>query len=150
MSESEGMLGPAVTPAPASRTACAQGWRLLQLAGGLLALHGVIELLPLLGLFGPLQAPAPAFMRLFVFQELTRSPQAVAGVSAANGLLRIVAAVGVLSNRQWGWFLAVVMSAVTLGALTFYLPFGLGDAVLTGCALCALVIGRYGTTKIMG
>ncbi len=150
MSESEGTLGPGVTAAPASRAESVQGWRLLRLAGGLLALHGVIELLPLLGLFGPLRDPAPAFMRLFVFQELTRNPQAVAGVSAANGVLRLVASAGVLSNRQWGWFLAVVMSAVTLGALTFYLPFGLGDALLTGCVLCALVIGRYGTTKITG
>ncbi len=150
MSESEGTIGPGVTAAAASRTALGQAWRLLQFAGALLALHGLIELLPLLGLFGPLQDPAPAFMRQFIFQELTRNPQAVAGVSAADGLLRIVAAVGVLRNRQWGWFLAVVMSAVTLGALTFYLPFGVGDAVLTGCVLCALVIGRYGTAKIMG
>ena len=77
-------------------------------------------------------------------------PVALAGVGVILGLLRLLSAAGILTNRLWGWVLGLLVSLVTFSMLTFYLPAGMSDAVLSGLALVGQVLARFGNQKISG
>jgi hypothetical protein len=133
---------PAPVPSPSPR------WpvRLLTAGAVLLILHGAVELLPtLLIIF-----PAANQMPRFIFDELARNWQMTLGVSVVSGLLRVAAAVGILKNLHWGWMLGIILSVITFAMLTFYLPMGVMDAVLSGAVLIALLVGRYPQARISG
>ena len=62
--------------------------------------------------------------------------------------------VGPASRRAihgvWGFVLSLVMSSVTLVLMVFMLPAGIADGLLSGAALVLMLVGRYGTTPIIG
>jgi uncharacterized membrane protein (DUF2068 family) len=64
------------------------------------------------------------------------------------GAMRIIAAVGIFLSLMWGWALGVIISVVTFVIMTFYLPFGLFDGILSGIALISLLIGYFGNRPI--
>jgi hypothetical protein len=49
---------------------------------------------------------------------------------------------------KWGLALGILFSATTLASLTFYLPYGVMDALLSGIVLILLVVAHYGREKI--
>jgi uncharacterized membrane protein len=110
--------------------------RLLIIASALVLIHGIIEMLSILGLF----MPQPIH---FAFEELNQSWQATIVVGIVSGALRITAVVGIWKNRMWGWVLAILMSTITFSMLTLYLPAGATDAVLSGGALILLLAGKF-------
>ncbi len=83
-------------------------------------------------------------------QEIKANWQQAIIVGVIAGAVRIVAAVGIFRIRRWGVVLGMVQSAITLATFTFYLPFGVMDAVLSSIALVALVMVWWGKEKITG
>ncbi|MFF0909146.1 hypothetical protein ACFWZW_00470 [Microbacterium enclense] len=71
---------------------------------------------------------------------------ALSGVFAT---LRVVAAIGLLRNRMWGYASSLVIGCVTLVLMVFMLPAGIADGVLSGAALLLLLRVRYGTDPIV-
>jgi len=116
--------------------------RLLTVAGVLLLVHGLIEVMGLFAFFSPSNQPS------FIFEELTRNWQYAVWIGVISGFLRILAAIGIFVNRRWGWALGVLISATTFVSLTFYLPFGIMDAILSGAVLILLLVFNYGNAKI--
>ena len=114
---------------------------LLIVAGIALVIHGVIELLGLLSFF---TGEPPNF----IFPEIEANWQQAVIVGVIAGAVRIVAAVGIFRIMRWGVVLGMVQSVITLATLTFYLPFGVMDAVLSSIALVVLVMVWWGKEKI--
>jgi hypothetical protein len=128
------------------RIAVSNSERVMFIIGSiLLILHGIIELLPTLQLLSPTTNMAPSF----IFQEISDNWQMTIGVSIVSGLIRIIAAVGILKNLKWGWNLGVIISVITFTMLTFYLPMGIMDAIFSGSVLVILVIGQNKGEKII-
>jgi hypothetical protein len=119
--------------------------RLLGAGAIILILHGVMELLPSILWIFP-----SASMPTFIFNEIAENWQMILWVSLVAAALRMIAALGILRNLKWGWILGILISLVTFAMLTFYLPMGIVDAVLSGSVLVLLVIGRYQEEKILG
>ena len=117
---------------------------LLTVAGVVLLIHGLIEIAGLASLLLPTSQPPP-----FVFQELRQNWQLVTWIGVISGLLRILASIGIFTNRKWGLVLGVLMSLITFAMLTFYLPFGVMDALLAAIVLAVLVIFDYSDAKIV-
>lgn len=59
------------------------------------------------------------------------------------GIVRIIGAIGVLRNRLWGLYLAIVNCIVTMVLMIFMLPAGIADGVLATAALVLLLQGYY-------
>lgn len=117
--------------------------RFLTIAAVLLLVHGLIELMALFAFVSPTNQPS------FIFEELTRNWQYAVWIGVISGILRMLAAIGIFANRKWGLVLGVLISMTTLVSLTFYLPFGVMDALLAGAVLTLLLVFNYGTTKIV-
>ena len=116
--------------------------RLLNAAAALLALHGVLEVTALFAFVSPSYRPS------FVFEELSRNWVYAVWVGVIAGVVRIIAATGILAQRKWGWALAFVVSGTTLVTLTFYLPFGVMDAVLAWAVITLLIVSHYGGARL--
>nr|WP_276509194.1 DUF2127 domain-containing protein [Pseudoclavibacter chungangensis] len=71
-------------------------------------------------------------------------------MSGLFAALRIVASIGLLKNRMWGYALSVVNCVVTLVLMVFMLPAGIVDGLLSGTALVLLFVGRYGDAPVIG
>lgn len=80
------------------------------------------------------------------FDENLALMMALSGVFAT---LRVVAAIGLLRNRMWGYASSLVIGCVTLVLMVFLLPAGNADGVLSGAALMLLLRVRYGTDPIV-
>lgn len=117
--------------------------RLLTIAAILLLVHGLIELMGLFAFVSPTNQP------LFIFEELTRNWQYAVWIGVISGILRILAGIGIFANRKWGWALGGLVSLTTFVSLTFYLPFGVMDALLSGTVLTLLAVAHYGEAKIV-
>ena len=117
--------------------------RLLTVAGVLLLVHCLIEMMGIFAFFSPSNRPS------FIFEELTRNWQYAVWIGVIVGFLRILAAIAIFANRKWGWALGVLISATTFVSLTFYLPFGVMDAILSGAVLTLLLVFNYGSAKIV-
>ncbi|MGB9774888.1 MAG: hypothetical protein ACPL4I_12895 [Bacteroidota bacterium] len=113
------------------------------IAAAILLIHGFMEVVGVLSLFFPSYRPS------FVFEELRQSWQSAVWVGAICGSLRLLAAAGILANRKWGWVLGVTMSVITFAMLTFYLPFGIIDALLAAMVLALLLVSHYGGARIV-
>lgn len=113
----------------------------IRLAGFLLLIHGGIEVLGLLGFLG--------FPPTFAFAEISANWPVAIWIGVVSGVLRVLAAAGLFGNRRWGWMLGLLLCVITMASLTFYLPFGLMDSVLSGAVLALLVIARYENEKII-
>lgn len=70
-------------------------------------------------------------------------------MSGAFGALRTVGAIGLLRNRQWGYWLSVTNCVVTLTLMIFMLPAGIADGLLSGTALVLLLMARFGKAPIV-
>jgi hypothetical protein len=116
--------------------------KLLKVAGIVLVIHGVIELLAILSLVTGQPPP-------FVFQELKENWQYAILIGLVAGAIRIIAAVGVFKSMKWGLALGIAMSIITHSTLAFYLPYGIMDALLAGIVLVLLVMAYWGKEKMV-
>jgi len=117
---------------------------LLAISAAALGLHGLIEMASIT------LVVAPGFYHQeFAFEELSSQPAALAGIGVVFGLLRLLSAAGILSNRLWGWMLGTLISMATLAMLTLYLPAGMMDAIFSGVVLACLLVARYSGERIL-
>lgn len=63
-------------------------------------------------------------------------------MGAMYGILRGIAAIGLLRNRMWGLVLAVILCCITLTLMMFLVPAGIMDGVLAGISL-VLILMQY-------
>lgn len=63
-------------------------------------------------------------------------------MGAMYGILRVIAAIGLLRNRMWGLVLAVILCCITLTLMMFLVPAGIMDGVLAGISL-VLILMQY-------
>lgn len=63
-------------------------------------------------------------------------------MGAMYGILRVIAAIGLLRNRMWGLVLAVILCCITLTLMMFLAPAGIMDGVLAGISL-VLILMQY-------
>lgn len=63
-------------------------------------------------------------------------------MGAMYGILRVIAAIGLLRNRMWGLVLAVILCYITLTLMMFLVPAGIMDGVLAGISL-VLILMQY-------
>lgn len=113
----------------------------LTVASVILLIHGAIELL---GMLGILTGEAPPF----IFPEIRGHWQQAIFIGFVSGVIRVVAAVGVFRGMKWGITLGILFSAITFAGLTFYLPYGVMDALLSGIVLVLLVMAYWGKERI--
>jgi len=111
--------------------------RLLTFAAIFLIIHGIVELAALLAFV------SPSYQPFFIFEELSRNWKYAVWFGVISGCIRILAAAGILACRKWGAALAIVISMTTLFTLTFYLPFGLMDALLVWPVMILLIVYHY-------
>ncbi|MFJ6534656.1 hypothetical protein ACIQH5_00390 [Paenarthrobacter sp. NPDC091711] len=69
-------------------------------------------------------------------------------MSGVFGAMRIIGAVGLARNREWGFSLSLINCVVTLALMIFLLPAGIADGVLSGTALVLILLGRHGSSPI--
>jgi hypothetical protein len=112
--------------------------RCLVAAATLLLIHGLLETMALFAFI------SPSFRPSFIFEELSVNWAYSVWVGVIFGSVRMLAAGGILARRKWGWALGLVISGTTLVTLTFYLPFGIMDAVLAWGVMILLIVSHYG------
>ena len=113
-----------------------------RIAGILLALHGLMEIL---GLMFISSIPNT----LISFGGLTGSPleqnaQTVGMFGALWGVSRLIAAMGVWSLRKWAILLGIILSTVTIIAAIMIIPAGVGDTFFALPALILLLYAWFG------
>jgi hypothetical protein len=119
----------------------------LYIAAIALTIHGLIELAPML-LRGNRKSETAGGFPKFIFEPLQNNIKVTMLLGEVFGAMRIIAAVGIFLSLMWGWALGVIISVVTFVIMTFYLPFGLFDGILSGIALVSLLIGYFGNRPI--
>ena len=115
---------------------------LLKVAGIVLVIHGIIEFLAILSLVTGEVPP-------FIFPEIRENWQYAIFIGLVAGAIRIVAAVGIFKWMKWGVVLGMAFSAITLTSLTFYLPYGVMDEMMSGIVLVLLVMAYWGKEKMV-
>ncbi len=119
---------------------------LMIIHGGFMEIGGILAMIPAL-LFGTDKFDIGQFFefKLSYFQE---NLYMMMVMSAIYGVLRLIAAIGLLKNRMWGLALAVITSIITLTLMMFLLPAGIMDGILSGSVLVLILIQYYGDKKI--
>ena len=117
----------------------------LYVAAVTLAIHGLIELAPLVGKRN--MQTAGAFPK-FIFEPLQNNFRLTMLLGDIFGIIRIIAALGIFLSLMWGLVLGLIISVVTFVVMTLYLPFGLMDGILSGVTLVSLLIAYFGNQPI--
>ena len=112
------------------------------IAAFLLLIHGLIE-----ATSSVLVAAGRIDLR-FAFDAMNADPISVAGFGVCLAIVRIVAFLGLIGDREWGLVLGIVVTAITLGVLTIYLPYGALDGALAVPVLLLLTVARFGRRRI--
>jgi len=123
----------------------------LIMAAMVLTLHGLMELAPLSFLFrskSNSQDTGKGIPR-FIFEPLQNNMRLTMTLGVIFGFLRVIAAIGIVTNFMWAWVLGVFISGVTLTIMTFYLPMGIVDGVLSGLALISLLMAYWSNQPIL-
>lgn len=110
---------------------------------GLVAL-GLVVLLVL----GIPQEQVTARTEIFALPFLQQYLYVMMAMSAVFAALRIAGAVALWRGLLWGLALSLTMCVVTLLLMTFMLPAGIADGILSGGALVLILRARFGARRI--
>jgi len=114
-------------------------------------IHGIIEIM---GPIGAGMASATDSVDIseymhFIVPFFQDNIMLITLASFVYGVLRIISAVGLFRNREWGMKLAKMLSLVTIALMMFILPAGIMDGVLAGIVLVLLLIVECKDKKII-
>ena len=114
---------------------------LLIIHGGFMEIAGVLAMIPAL-LWGTDKYDVGQYFsfRLPYFQK---NLNMMIIMGAIYGVLRVIAAIGILKNRMWGLVLAIILCCITLALMMFLLPAGIMDGVLSGATLVLILIQYF-------
>ena len=126
--------------------------RFIFIAAIILLVYGIIETLDCLSLVlvvaKVIENPYPTF----VFQELedmmNNHTLYMIPVFLVFTSMRLLAAVGLLLNRMWGFWMGIFVSGVTFCVMILFLPLGALDGVISVAVVTFLLIGYCGKQKI--
>jgi uncharacterized membrane protein (DUF2068 family) len=88
-------------------------------------------------------------MAKFIFEPLQANKEITYLLGGVFGILRIIAGIALIMNLMWGFYLAIILCIVTLMIMTFYLPAGIFDGVVTGIILITLLCTYFGNKPII-
>jgi hypothetical protein len=120
----------------------------LYLSGILLIIYGLIELLPVIMIKRQKNIDTDRGPK-FIFKPLQENARMTQLLGGIIGIMRIIAAIGIMMNLMWGFALGVSICIITYVIMTFYLPFGIMDGVLSGIILVILLITYFGGKTII-
>jgi len=127
--------------------------RWLLVAGLLLLIYGLVEMLDCATLlwmqWGGIGNLYPPFAFEQINSLLDHHPLWMLPVFAFFTYFRLMAAVGVLRNRLWGFWAAVWVEGITLVFVPFLLPVAGGDALGAVAIITCLLIGYWGQQPIV-
>lgn len=69
-------------------------------------------------------------------------------MGAIYGVIRVIAAWGIIKNKLWGFVLAIIVSVITITLMMFLLPAGVLDGIFSTAVLVLLLTKYYGNRKI--
>lgn len=120
----------------------------LYIAGILLLLYGLMESSSIF-YSGKDKSAASHVLPKFIFEPLQNNTKLVYTLGVVLGVLRIIAGIAIIMNLMWGFALGIILCITTLILMTFYLPAGIADGLLTGIILIALLITYFGGKPIV-
>jgi hypothetical protein len=120
----------------------------LYLSAILLIIYGLIEILPVLLMKRQKNINTDRGPK-FIFKPLQDNAKMTQLLGGIIGVIRIIAAIGIMMNLMWGFALGVLICVITYAIMTFYLPFGIMDGVLSGIILLVLLITYFGGKTII-
>ncbi len=127
--------------------------RWLLAAGLLLLLYGLVEMLDcatlLLMQWGGIGNPYPSSVFQPINDLLNNSPLWMLPVFGFFAYFRLMAAVGILRNRLWGFWAAIWVETITLVFVPFLLPMAGGDALGAILIMTCLLVGYLGRRPIL-
>lgn len=127
--------------------------RWLLAAGLLLLVYGLIEVLDcatlLLMQWGGIGNPYPSLAFQEINDLLNRNPLWLLPVFAFFAYFRLLAAVGILRNRLWGFWVAIWVEGITLVFVPFLLPLAGGDVLGAILIMTCLLIGYLDRRPIL-
>jgi hypothetical protein len=116
-----------------------------------LALHGLMEVAPLLFMFRArfgTQNKSRGIPK-FIFEPLQNNMKMTMLIGVIFGFVRLAAVAGIAANLLWAWALGLIISIVILMVMTFYLPMGIVDGILSSITLLSLLITYCGNRPIL-
>lgn len=119
---------------------------LLIIHGGVMEIMGVLAMIPAL-LWGTDKYDIGQYFsfKLPYFQD---NLKLMIIMGAIYGVLRVIAAVGLLKNRMWGLVLAGILCCITLSLMMFLLPAGIMDGILSAAVLVLILFQYFGKREI--
>ncbi|MGP4995964.1 hypothetical protein ACTXJE_18305 [Glutamicibacter ardleyensis] len=102
-----------------------------------------IGLLVLIGLSVP-QSSIAENANVFALPYLQENLYLMMAMSGIFATLRVLGAIGLLRNRLWGLGLSIINCTVAVVLMTFMLPAGIIDGVLSGTALVLILFAWLG------
>jgi len=126
--------------------------RKVKIAAVIILIHGIMEVI---GTVGSLMAGISGTVDIgeymhFILPAFQENIVLVTYTSGIYGVLRIIGAIGLFKNRQWGLSLSIICSVITITLMMFILPAGVLDGVLSSSVLVLLLFTYYGDKKIIG
>ncbi|MFA5481317.1 MAG: hypothetical protein WC282_02925 [Bacilli bacterium] len=116
--------------------------------GGFVEIGGCLALIPML-ILGPDSGFDISQYFSFVIPYFQEHLNLMMIISGIYGVIRLVGAIALLKNLKWGLALSFIVTLLSLILMTFMLPAGILDGVLAGATLILLLIGYYGSQKII-
>lgn len=127
--------------------------KLIFAAGILLLLYGAIEIIDclstLLIVFNVIENPYPEFAFSPINITIENNPWAICGAFLFFTSLRIIAGIGLLKNRMWGFWLAIFVTAITSLNIFILLPLSALDAILGIFVISLLLMGYFESKPIV-
>ncbi len=126
--------------------------KLLKAAGITLLIYGLLECLDVYSNFAAMlgwsQNSYPPFYFDAINKLFTQKPLYSFLFTLIPTSLRLISGIGILRDRMWGFWLAIIVSIYTFCVFTLFLPLGVYDGILTTIVLIFLLIGYCGKSKI--
>jgi uncharacterized membrane protein (DUF2068 family) len=120
---------------------------ILIIHGGFMELLGCFAIIPVL-LIGSDKFDIGQYFsfKLTYFQE---NLYLMIVMGAIYGVIRVIAAIGILNNKMWGLVLAIIVSIITIVLMMFLLPAGIMDGIFSSTVLILILTKFYGDKKII-
>ncbi len=115
---------------------------ILIIHGGLMEIFGCLAMIPCLLLGNDKFDIGQYFsFKLSYFQE---NLYLMIVMGAIYGVIRVIAAWGILKNKLWGLVLATIISIITITLMMFLLPAGIMDGIFSTAVLTLILTKYYG------
>jgi hypothetical protein len=121
-----------------------------RIASILLILHGFTEIMTLFSIFAPSQYVSQMFENFGGMNkaDIADNLMILLMFGVFWGIIRIIAALGILKMRKWAVVLGVIVSVVSLIAAISIIPFGLMDTIFAAPVLILLLMAWFEKTTL--